>query len=141
MRINEIKDYIIMGCVGYTVASMICTILCYVPGTRVSIKDPVIYIQLFVCTVLICVFQYLAEYLPVKSQAGMTMISICINVAATFVMGGGVFKWFGWSVKNVILVAAIAVAAFLITYRIMILHYRELARAINKKIADKDRCA
>lgn len=48
-----------------------------------------------------CNLQYLAEYLPVKSQAGMTMI----------------------------------------THRIMILHYRELARAINKKINDKDRCA
>lgn len=133
MMKKSVKDCVFLNCAGYTAAAVICSILCYIPGKLMN-ADYRFYLELFVCSTLICTLLYYISRLPIESVAFTNLISIFVDFAVIVGVGGGVFHWFSWKAETIILAAAIIVAVFAITTWAVIERDRELARKINEKI-------
>lgn len=135
---SKIKDYIIMDCVGFTATAVICSLLCYVPNLKIEITGSVFYLQVFICTTLICAVQYFVVQSPVKSQIAANLITLFVDVIVIFGLGGGVFNWFGWRIKNIILAVGVGGVVFFISSWMMTIRYKELTREINKRIQERE---
>ena len=136
----RVKDCVLIDCISYTSVSMLLSALAYFsdPDLVMSVMDHIAYLQLFACTTTISVLMYFTSKLPVKSQIAAAFLSLLDIAAVIYGIGGGVFKWFPWRTSYIIEVGIILTLVFLVTNWIMMWQNREIAKAINKKLQERE---
>lgn len=131
----KLYDIFRIDCISFTLVCAILSALAYIPGLVMDITH-VFNLQLFCCTTAIGVLSYLTSMFPVKSPFLADLIILLDISAVIFGMGGGIFKWFPWKLKYIILTAFIIIIVYTITNGVIIRQNIKIANAINKKLKE-----
>lgn len=135
-----VKDCVLIDCISFTCVSvLLSTLACFSDPELVMGMNQFVYLQLFVCTTAISILMYLTSKIQVKSQITASFISLLDIAAVIYGIGGGIFCWFPWRPAVVFEVGIILFLVFLVTNWVMIWQNKEIAKAINKKLQERER--
>ena len=131
----KLRESIVISCVSYTAVMIIISILNGMGVTGLSWK---FNLELFLVTTLISLFMYIIDKLNIESQPVYMILQILSVAISVLGIGGGVMKWFSWTLEYVSITTGIFVVVYLITYGVTFLINSITSEKINQKIADNN---
>ena len=129
----KLRESIVISCVSYTAVMIIISIL---NGMGVTELSWVFNLELFLFTTLISLFMYIIEKLNIESQPVYMILQILSVAISVLGIGGGIMKWFSWTLEYVSITTGIFVVVYLITYGVTFLINSITTEKINQKIAE-----
>ena len=129
----KLRESIVISCVSYTAVMIIISILNGMGVTGLSWK---FNLELFLVTTLISLFMYIIDKLNIESQPVYMILQILSVAISVLGIGGGVMKWFSWTLEYVSITTGIFVVVYLITYGVTFLINSITTEKINQKIAE-----
>ena len=129
----KLRESIVISCVSYTAVMIIISIL---NGMGVTELSWVFNLELFLVTTLISLFMYIIEKLNIESQPVYMILQILSVAISVLGIGGGIMKWFSWTLEYVSITTGIFVVVYLITYGVTFLINSITSEKINQKIKD-----
>ena len=127
----KLRESIVISCVSYTAVMIIISILNGMGVTGLSWK---FNLELFLVTTLISLFMYIIDKLNIESQPVYMILQILSVAISVLGIGGGVMKWFSWTLEYVSITTGIFVVVYLITYGVTFLINSITSEKINQKI-------
>lgn len=130
-----IIEGLLVQCIAYTILSVIISLLALIPELMMEITA-LSNLSLFICPTVISIAMVWTSHLNIASEwleKGLMFIEVNLIV---YVLGGGVFHWFPWSIYYVLEVFVIILVVFICVWLIMYELHAELARNINQKIKE-----
>lgn len=131
----KLRESIVISCVSYTAVMIIISIL---NGMGVTELSWVFNLELFLVTTLISLFMYIIEKLNIESQPVYIILQILSVAISVLGIGGGVMKWFSWTLEYVSITIGIFVVVYLITYGVTFLINSITSEKINQKITEQN---
>lgn len=131
----KLRESIVISCVSYTAVMIIISILNGMGVTGLSWK---FNLELFLVTTLISLFMYIIDKLNIESQPVYMILQILSVAISVLGIGGGVMKWFSWTLEYVSITTGIFVVVYLITYGVTFLINRITSEKINQKITEQN---
>lgn len=131
----KLRESIVISCVSYTAVMIIISIL---NGMGVTELSWVFNLELFLVTTLISLFMYIIEKLNIESQPVYMILQILSVAISVLGIGGGVMKWFSWTLEYVSITTGIFVVVYLITYGVTFLINSITSEKINQKIIEQN---
>lgn len=131
----KLRESIVISCVSYTAVMIIISILNGMGVTGLSWK---FNLELFLVTTLISLFMYIIDKLNIGSQPVYMILQILSVAISVLGIGGGVMKWFSWTLEYVSITTGIFVVVYLITYGVTFLINRITSEKINQKITEQN---
>ncbi|CUO77739.1 DUF3021 family protein [Intestinibacter bartlettii] len=129
----KLRESIVISCVSYTAVMIIISILNGMGVTGLSWK---FNLELFLVTTLISLFMYIIDKLNIESQPVYMILQILSVAISVLGIGGGVMKWFSWTLEYVSITTGIFVVVYLITYGVTFLINSITSEKINQKITE-----
>ena len=129
----KLRESIVISCVSYTAVMIIISILNVMGVTGLSWK---FNLELFLVTTLISLFMYIIDKLNIESQPVYMILQILSVAISVLGIGGGVMKWFSWTLEYVSITTGIFVVVYLITYGVTFLINSITSEKINQKITE-----
>ncbi|MFQ9287601.1 MAG: hypothetical protein ACLR3X_05390, partial [Intestinibacter bartlettii] len=108
----KLRESIVISCVSYTAVMIIISIL---NGMGISDLNWIFNLELFVVTTLISLFMYIIDKLNIESQPVYMFLQIISVAISVLGIGGGIMKWFRWTLEYVSITTGIFVVVYLIT--------------------------
>ena len=130
----KLRESIVISCVSYTAVMIIISILNGMGVTGLSWK---FNLELFLVTTLISLFMYIIDKLNIESQPVYMILQILSVAISVLGIGGGVMKWFSWTLEYVSITTGIFVVVYLITYGVTFLINSITSEKINQKITEQ----
>ncbi|MEA5004122.1 MAG: DUF3021 family protein [Christensenella sp.] len=128
---SKFKFYITMNCVSFTVLALIYTVLCLFGMSAVNELTILILLLMTTCIAVIIFF---TDKLPVNSMGLRTIIDLAVIMAVVF--GIGVPPGFiPFDPANVLIVLAMIIVVYFVTFGVLIIKNKADADDINKKIS------
>ena len=131
----KLRESIVISCVSYTAVMIIISIL---NGMGVTELSWVFNLELFLVTTLISLFMYIIEKLNIESQPVYMILQILSVAVSVLGIGGGIMKWFSWTLEYVSITTDIFVVVYLITYGVTFLINSITSEKINQKIIEQN---
>ena len=131
----KLRESIVISCVSYTAVMIIISILNGMGVTGLSWK---FNLELFLVTTLISLFMYIIDKLNIESQPVYMILQIWSVAISVLGIGGGVMKWFSWTLEYVSITTGIFVVVYLITYGVTFLINSITSEKINQKITEQN---
>ena len=131
----KLRESIVISCVSYTAVMIIISILNGMGVTGLSWK---FNLELFLVTTLISLFMYIIDKLNIESQHVYMILQILSVAISVLGIGGGVMKWFSWTLEYVSITTGIFVVVYLITYGVTFLINSITSEKINQKITEQN---
>ena len=131
----KLRESIVISCVSYTAVMIIISILNGMGVTGLSWK---FNLELFLVTILISLFMYIIDKLNIESQPVYMILQILSVAISVLGIGGGVMKWFSWTLEYVSITTGIFVVVYLITYGVTFLINSITSEKINQKITEQN---
>lgn len=131
----KLRESIVISCVSYTAVMIIISIL---NGMGVTELSWVFNLELFLVTTLISLFMYIIEKLNIESQPVYMILQILSIAISVLGIGGGIMKWFSWTLEYVSITTGIFVVVYLITYGVTFLINSITSEKINQKIIEQN---
>ena len=131
----KLRESIVISCVSYTAVMIIISILNGMGVTGLSWK---FNLELFLVTTLISLFMYIIDKLNIESQPVYMFLQILSVAISVLGIGGGVMKWFSWTLEYVSITTGIFVVVYLITYGVTFLINSITSEKINQKITEQN---
>ena len=131
----KLRESIVISCVSYTAVMIIISILNGMGVTGLSWK---FNLELFLVTTLISLFMYIIDKLNIESQPVYMILQILSVAISVLGIGGGVMKWFSWTLEYVSITTVIFVVVYLITYGVTFLINSITSEKINQKITEQN---
>lgn len=131
----KLRESIVISCVSYTAVMIIISIL---NGMGVTELSWVFNLELFLVTTLISLFMYIIEKLNIESQPVYMILQILSVAVSVLGIGGGIMKWFSWTLEYVSITTGIFVVVYLITYGVTFLINSITSEKINQKIIEQN---
>ncbi len=131
----KLRESIVISCVSYTAVMIIISIL---NGMGVTELSWVFNLELFLVTTLISLFMYIIEKLNIESQPVYMILQILSVAISVLGIGGGIMKWFSWTLEYVSITTGIFVVVYLITYGVTFLINSITSEKINQKIIEQN---
>ena len=131
----KLRESIVISCVSYTAVMIIISIL---NGMGVTELSWVFNLELFLVTTLISLFMYIIDKLNIESQPVYMILQILSVAISVLGIGGGVMKWFSWTLEYVSITTGIFVVVYLITYGVTFLINSITSEKINQKIIEQN---
>ena len=131
----KLRESIVISCVSYTAVMIIISILNGMGVTGLSWK---FNLELFLVTTLISLFMYIIDKLNIESQPVYMILQILSVAISVLGIGGGVMKWFRWTLEYVSITTGIFVVVYLITYGVTFLINSITSEKINEKITEQN---
>lgn len=131
----KLRESIVISCVSYTAVMIIISIL---NGMGVTELSWVFNLELFLVTTLISLFMYIIDRLNIESQPVYMILQILSVAISVLGIGGGVMKWFSWTLEYVSITTGIFVVVYLITYGVTFLINSITSEKINQKIIEQN---
>lgn len=131
----KLRESIVISCVSYTAVMIIISILKGMGVTGLSWK---FNLELFLVTTLISLFMYIIDKLNIESQPVYMILQILSVAISVLGIGGGVMKWFSWTLEYVSITTGIFVVVYLITYGVTFLINSITSEKINQKITEQN---
>ena len=131
----KLRESIVISCVSYTAVMIIISILNGMGVTGLSWK---FNLELFLVTTLISLFMYIIDKLNIESQPVYMILQILSVAISVLGIGGGVMKWFSWTLEYVFITTGIFVVVYLITYGVTFLINSITSEKINQKITEQN---
>ena len=131
----KLRESIVISCVSYTAVMIIISILNGMGVTGLSWK---FNLELFLVTTLISLFMYIIDKLNIESQPVYMILQILSVAVSVLGIGGGIMKWFSWTLEYVSITTGIFVVVYLITYGVTFLINSITSEKINQKIIEQN---
>ena len=131
----KLRESIVISCVSYTAVMIIISILNGMGVTGLSWK---FNLELFLVTTLISLFMYIIDKLNIESQPVYMILQILSVAISVLGIGGGVMKWFSWTLEYVSITTGVFVVVYFITYGVTFLINRITSEKINQKITEQN---
>ena len=131
----KLRESIVISCVSYTAVMIIISILNGMGVTGLSWK---FNLELFLVTTLISLFMYIIDKLNIESKPVYMILQILSVAISVLGIGGGVMKWFSWTLEYVSITTGIFVVVYLITYGVTFLINSITSEKINQKITEQN---
>ena len=131
----KLRESIVISCVSYTAVMIIISILNGMGVTGLSWK---FNLELFLVTTLISLFMYIIDKLNIESQPVYIILQILSIAISVLGIGGGIMKWFRWTLEYVSITTGIFVVVYLITYGVTFLINSITSEKINQKITEQN---
>ena len=131
----KLRESIVISCVSYTAVMIIISILNGMGVTGLSWK---FNLELFLVTILISLFMYIIDKLNIESQPVYMILQILSVAISVLGIGGGIMKWFSWTLEYVSITTGIFVVVYLITYGVTFLINSITSEKINQKITEQN---
>lgn len=131
----KLRESIVISCVSYTAVMIIISIL---NGMGVTELSWVFNLELFLVTTLISLFMYIIDKLNIESQPVYMILQILSVAISVLGIGGGIMKWFSWTLEYVSITTGIFVVVYLITYGVTFLINSITSEKINQKIIEQN---
>lgn len=131
----KLRESIVISCVSYTAVMIIISIL---NGMGVTELSWIFNLELFLVTTLISLFMYIIDKLNIESQPVYIILQILSVAISVLGIGGGVMKWFSWTLEYVSITIGIFVVVYLITYGVTFLINSITSEKINQKIIEQN---
>ena len=131
----KLRESIVISCVSYTAVMIIISIL---NGMGVTELSWVFNLELFLVTTLISLFMYIIDRLNIESQPVYMILQILSVAISVLGIGGGIMKWFSWTLEYVSITTGIFVVVYLITYGVTFLINSITSEKINQKIIEQN---
>lgn len=131
--VMKLRESIVISCVSYTAVMIIISILNGMGVTGLSWK---FNLELFLVTTLISLFMYIIDKLNIESQPVYMILQILSVAISVLGIGGGVMKWFSWTLEYVSITTGVFVVVYFITYGVVFLINSITTEKINQKIAE-----
>lgn len=131
----KLRESIVISCVSYTAVMIIISILNGMGVTGLSWK---FNLELFLVTTLISLFMYIIDKLNIESQHVYMILQILSVAISVLGIGGGIMKWFSWTLEYVSITTGIFVVVYLITYGVTFLINSITSEKINQKITEQN---
>lgn len=131
--VMKLRESIVISCVSYTAVMIIISILNGMGVTGLSWK---FNLELFLVTTLISLFMYIIDKLNIESQSVYMILQILSVAISVLGIGGGVMKWFSWTLEYVSITTGVFVVVYFITYGVVFLINSITTEKINQKIAE-----
>ena len=131
----KLRESIVISCVSYTAVMIIISIL---NGMGISDLNWIFNLELFVVTTLISLFMYIIDKLNIESQPVYMFLQIISVAISVLGIGGGIMKWFSWTLEYVSITTGIFVVVYLITYGVTFLINSITSEKINQKRTEQN---
>ena len=131
----KLRESIVISCVSYTAVMIIISIL---NGMGVTGLSWIFNLELFLVTTLISLFMYIIDKLNIESQPVYIILQILSIAISVLGIGGGIMKWFSWTLEYVSITTGIFVVLYLITYGVTLLINSITSEKINQKITEQN---
>lgn len=131
----KLRESIVISCVSYTAVMIIISIL---NGMGVTGLSWIFNLELFLVTTLISLFIYIIDKLNIESQPVYMILQILSVAISVLGIGGGIMKWFSWTLEYVSITTGIFVVVYLITYGVTFLINSITSEKINQKITEQN---
>lgn len=131
----KLRESIVISCVSYTAVMIIISIL---NGMGISDLNWIFNLELFVVTTLISLFMYIIDKLNIESQPVYMFLQILSVAISVLGIGGGIMKWFSWTLEYVSITTGIFVVVYFITYGVTFLINSITSEKINQKIIEQN---
>lgn len=131
----KLRESIVISCVSYTAVMIIISIL---NGMGVTGLSWIFNLELFLVTTLISLFMYIIDKLNIESQPVYIILQILSIAISVLGIGGGIMKWFSWTLEYVSITTGIFVVIYLITYGVTFLINSITSEKINQKITEQN---
>ena len=131
----KLRESIVISCVSYTAVMIIISIL---NGMGVTGLSWIFNLELFLVTTLISLFMYIIDKLNIESQPVYIILQILSIAISVLGIGGGIMKWFSWTLEYVSITTGIFVVVYLITYGVTFLINSITSEKINQKITEQN---
>ena len=131
----KLRESIVISCVSYTAVMIIISIL---NGMGVTELSWVYNLELFLVTTLISLFMYIIEKLNIESQPVYMILQILSVPISVLGIGGGIMKWFSWTLEYASITTGIFVVVYLITYGVTFLINSITTENINQNIIEQN---
>ena len=97
-----------------------------------------IILQFFINSVAITVLMAITDTFTLKRSLPVIILTDLLDVSvAVFGLGGCVFNWFDFELKNIISIALIIIVIYFIIFGFMMLQMKKDSDHINKRIKEK----
>ena len=105
-------------------------------GMGISDLNWIFNLELFVVTTLISLFMYIIDKLNIENQPVYMFLQIISVAISVLGIGGGIMKWFRWTLEYVSITTGVFVVVYFITYGVVFLINSITTEKINQKIAE-----
>ena len=129
----KLRESIVISCVSYTAVMIMISIL---NGMGISDLNWIFNLELFVVTTLISLFMYIIDKLNIESQPVYMFLQIISVAISVLGIGGGIMKWFRWTLEYVSITTGVFVVVYFITYGVVFFINSITTEKINQKIAE-----
>lgn len=129
------KYYFTADCISFTLVILINALLNALlnPDSLESALTLSELVQLFICTSLVELLMYFTDKLDIKTLSCSMIVGI-LDICAVMYIVGGLFKLISLRWQNVLIVFAVIIAVYFLTFAVMIFDDRNAAVLINKKL-------
>ena len=126
---------LLIDCVSFTVSIVLVALLSLLFSEEIYTAKSIL--QNFVCTSLISVLIYFSSRLPIESEILSSLITLLDVAAVMLFLGMGIFRWFPWEIRSLLLFIGVFVTVFFVTYAVMLLENKISSDRINQAIREK----
>ncbi|HIU33914.1 MAG TPA: DUF3021 family protein [Candidatus Pullichristensenella excrementigallinarum] len=126
---------LLIDCVSFTVSIVLVALLSLLFSEEIYTAESIL--QNFVCTSLISILIYFTSRLPIESEILGALITLLDVAAVMLFLGMGIFRWFPWEIRSLLLFIGVFVTVFFVTYAVMLLENKISSDRINQAIREK----
>lgn len=120
----------------YQISLAVMIVISILNGMGISDLNWIFNLELFVVTTLISLFMYIIDKLNIESQPVYMFLQIISVAISVLGIGGGIMKWFRWTLEYVSITTGVFVVVYFITYGVVFLINSITTEKINQKIAE-----
>ncbi len=128
------KACLVATCISFSAAILLSALLAWcLPEYMVALGQAYV-LELFIVTSVVNVLLTFSHNRLCDGIFAGMLLDLLIVSFGVLGLGGGWFQWFPWQPVYIIEVIGILLMVYFVTYSIMFLQNRELARKINEQI-------
>lgn len=120
----------------YQISLAVMIVISILNGMGISDLNWIFNLELFVVTTLISLFMYIIDKLNIESQPVYMFLQIISVAISVLGIGGGIMKWFRWTLEYVSITTGVFVVVYFITYGVVFFINSITTEKINQKIAE-----
>ena len=120
----------------YQISLAFMIVISILNGMGISDLNWIFNLELFVVTTLISLFMYIIDKLNIESQPVYMFLQIISVAISVLGIGGGIMKWFRWTLEYVSITTGVFVVVYFITYGVVFFINSITTEKINQKIAE-----
>lgn len=125
---------LVATCVSFTAAILLSALLAWWLPEYMAVLGQAYVLELFVVTSVVNVLLTVSHNRICEGIFADMLLDLWVVLFGVLGLGGGLFHWFPWQPVYIIEVIGILLMVYFVTYSIMFLQNRELARKINEQI-------